>query len=254
MFTFEQLQQLQAVEAQQQKEEFTTREPFVVRVAKRATWEIAKFSVSALVACFILFGIYRAGEWTVNTAHAAASVVRVKMKQTAAATGITFAEDFRTAAPMDSIDEPSRNDLDQFIQNSARAYDHDPDLIKAIVQVESSGNPRSVSETDARGLMQLTPGTRKALGMTSEQAHDPAQGIEGGSYWLRKKIQEQNGNIGEAIQSYFCGTSRVDCLGQPKGIRYLKKVQRQYLALKYSAAFADAAPLTPSVKTAKRVG
>ena len=42
----------------------------------------------------------------------------------------------------------------------------DPDLVRAIVQQESSGNPREVSGAGAQGLMQLMPETGRMYGVT----------------------------------------------------------------------------------------
>lgn len=62
-----------------------------------------------------------------------------------------------------------------------------PDLVKAVIRVESAGNPKAVSSKGARGLMQLMPGTAQALGVDPT---DPTQNVEGGSRYLAKQLKK----------------------------------------------------------------
>lgn len=63
-----------------------------------------------------------------------------------------------------------------------------PELVKAVIQVESAGKPTAVSRKGAAGLMQLMPSTARDLGI--EDRFDPEQNVEGGSRYLAKQIQE----------------------------------------------------------------
>jgi soluble lytic murein transglycosylase-like protein len=58
-------------------------------------------------------------------------------------------------------------------------------LVKAVMQVESAGNPYAVSSKGASGLMQLMPATAKMLGVDPS---DPQQNVEGGSKYLQQQI------------------------------------------------------------------
>jgi hypothetical protein len=58
-------------------------------------------------------------------------------------------------------------------------------LVKAVMQVESAGDPLAISSKGARGLMQLMPATAKMLGVDPS---DPQQNVEGGSKYLQQQI------------------------------------------------------------------
>lgn len=66
-------------------------------------------------------------------------------------------------------------------------------LIKALVTVESGGNPRAVSPVGAQGLTQLMPGTAREVGVTDP--FDIPQNVKGGAVYLQKKIDSINNTL-----------------------------------------------------------
>ena len=76
-----------------------------------------------------------------------------------------------------------------------------PDLVKAVMTVESSGNPKARSNKGAYGLMQLMPGTAKELGVDPK---DPQQNVEGGSRYLAKQLTEFD-DVRLALAAYNWG-------------------------------------------------
>ena len=64
------------------------------------------------------------------------------------------------------------------INLAAQANQIDPNLLHAIIAVESNYNPRAVSSKGAVGLMQLMPSTAKRFGVSNY--FDPHQNIQGG--------------------------------------------------------------------------
>lgn len=194
-------------------------EPSYTRVCKRVSWEAVKLGIAVYAVAVALNGTYVA--WGKLRALMEARTAKA-VNESLELAGITFAPNWKPAPPMESKPLP-RAALDNLIQSSADTYNMDPDLVWAIIQVESSGNPAAISEADARGLMQLNPKTRRTIGYTESDAHNALLGIEGGTYWLRKKLDEQRGDEDEAVQSYFCGPS---CVGSRSGLSYLRKVRR----------------------------
>jgi soluble lytic murein transglycosylase-like protein len=65
-----------------------------------------------------------------------------------------------------------------------------PSLVKAVMQVESTFNPKAVSPKGASGLMQIMPATAKYLGLKPEDRFDPEKNVEAGSRYLAKQLNE----------------------------------------------------------------
>ena len=93
------------------------------------------------------------------------------------------------------------------IESSGKKYEIEIDLIKAIIEVESGGNPLAVSSAGAAGLMQLMPITAKELGVTDR--FDPEQNIDSGTRYLRRLI-DRFGSAELALWAYNAGPTAVE--------------------------------------------
>jgi len=83
----------------------------------------------------------------------------------------------------------------------------DPDVVRAVVQQESSGNPKEVSAAGAQGLMQLMPATGRMYGVTDP--FDPEQNISAGTRHLSNLMREFKNDLPTALAAYNAGSGAV---------------------------------------------
>ena len=82
--------------------------------------------------------------------------------------------------PDEIVDESALGaDLRALVRSVASRYGLPPELVLAVVAVESGFHPEAVSKKGAQGLMQLMPATAAGLGV--ENPFDPAQNVDGGT-------------------------------------------------------------------------
>jgi hypothetical protein len=127
----------------------------------------------------------------------------------ALAAGLAFAQpagDPNARVPSNTemaISHRPMRELDAHIDQLAAEHGVPAVLIRAMISVESSGNPAAKSGAGARGMMQLMPDTAKSLGV--KDVHDPFQNIEGGVKYMKKLLGHTNGNIDRALAYYNFG-------------------------------------------------
>jgi len=124
-----------------------------------------------------------------------------------------------------------------FINTAAERYNLDPELIRAIIKVESSFNQYAVSGKGAMGLMQLMPGTAKDMEVAAPFVAQ--ENILGGSRYLRKMLDLFNGDLRLSLAAYNAGPNRVlknrSIPKIPETQQYVKKVMREYGRYKANA-------------------
>ncbi|MDX8387952.1 MAG: lytic transglycosylase domain-containing protein [Ghiorsea sp.] len=117
-------------------------------------------------------------------------------------------------------------------------YNIDHNLIHAIVDTESSFNPKAYSKAGAVGLMQLMPKTAKSLGV--KNSWNPSQNILGGTFYFRQLLDKFNQNIRLSLAAYNAGAGAVKRAGNivpnyPETQRYVRKVIQRYDELKQAS-------------------
>jgi soluble lytic murein transglycosylase-like protein len=129
---------------------------------------------------------------------------------------------------LEEVEAPASagNDLAALIVAAARRHHLDPELVRAVVSVESGFRPDAVSPKGAQGLMQLMPATARSLGV--KDAFDPADNVDGGVRYLRALIDRYDGDVKRALAAYNAGMGAVARHGgippYPETLVYVSKV------------------------------
>lgn len=132
---------------------------------------------------------------------------------------------------------PAARAVRPLIEQAARKHAVDPELVDAVIRVESGYNASAVSDKGAAGLMQLMPGTARLLG--ARDRFDPLENLEAGVRLL-KQLRERYGDDRLALAAYNAGEGAVARHnGIPpyrETIEYLRKIESAYRPLPAGAA------------------
>ena len=163
--------------------------------------------------------------------------------QTYAVAGATAV---RVTTPTVSTTIASR--YDALVLAHAARHNLRPDLVRAVIQVESAFNPKARSPKGAMGLMQLMPATALQLGV--RYPYDPEDNIRGGTAYLRQLLDRYDGDEELALAAYNAGPGAVDRYGQRvppyrETRAYVKKIS--------SVASVERRPEAPELAAPKTV-
>jgi soluble lytic murein transglycosylase-like protein len=122
--------------------------------------------------------------------------------------------------------------FDDLVVTHAQRHALRPELVRAVIQVESGYNPTATSPKGAMGLMQLMPATARALGVRNP--YDPEDNIRGGTAYLRQLLDRYDGNEQLALAAYNAGSGAVDRYGNVPPYRETRDYVRR-VALKAGA-------------------
>jgi soluble lytic murein transglycosylase-like protein len=107
-----------------------------------------------------------------------------------------------------------RSPYGQLIYEIAVRHSINPQLVAALIHVESSFNSRAVSPKGAYGLMQLLPGTARRFGLTKKKdLFDPKKNLEAGVKYLKWLTTRFGGDVQKILAAYNAGEGAVERFG-----------------------------------------
>ncbi|HEY0161192.1 MAG TPA: lytic transglycosylase domain-containing protein [Edaphobacter sp.] len=123
------------------------------------------------------------------------------------------------------------------VQRYAFHYRVPPELIGALIDVESGWNPLAVSNKGAMGFMQLMPATAVRFGAFNP--FNPEQDIAAGTRYVTTLMWEFSGDLRLVAAAYYTGDHWVGkkqlSYSNPDVVAYVRKVRRRYIMRKSAA-------------------
>jgi soluble lytic murein transglycosylase-like protein len=105
----------------------------------------------------------------------------------------------------------SASQIDRYIREAAARHHVDPNLVRALVKVESNFNPNAVSRKGAMGLMQLMPETARQYDVSNP--FDAAQNVDAGVRHLKGLLENFGGDVPMSLAAYNAGAGAVQRSG-----------------------------------------
>jgi soluble lytic murein transglycosylase-like protein len=102
-------------------------------------------------------------------------------------------------------------EISHLVEQTASRLQVDPQLVHAIIKVESGFDPKAVSRKGAMGLMQLIPETAQRFGV--ENPFNPKENIEGGVSYLKHLLDRFGGDLPLSLAAYNAGEGAVQRSG-----------------------------------------
>jgi soluble lytic murein transglycosylase len=138
----------------------------------------------------------------------------------------------------EKLAKPSRSTsadrFDNYIKEASKKHGVAFPLLKAIMKVESDFNPRAVSKSGAKGLMQIMPMNFKALRI--KDPFDPLENTMAGARYIRQLLDRFDGKLHLALAAYHAGPNKVARFKSIPPIKatkdYVKKVMKYYYIFK----------------------
>ncbi len=101
-----------------------------------------------------------------------------------------------------------RKDIELLVNEWAPQYSVDPDLVMALISVESRFDANAVSPKNAQGLMQLIPATAARFGVRN--SFNAVENLKGGLSYLRWLMAYFKGEVVLVLAAYNAGEETVE--------------------------------------------
>jgi soluble lytic murein transglycosylase-like protein len=133
--------------------------------------------------------------------------------------------------------QPDASQAEQCVRRYAAHYRVQPELIAALIDVESRWNPRAVSDKGAMGLMQLMPATARRYGAI--HPFDVEENIAAGTRYVTALMWEFHGDLRMVSAAYYAGDRWVSQkrlnYSNPDVVAYVEAVRLRYTMRKRAA-------------------
>jgi soluble lytic murein transglycosylase-like protein len=133
--------------------------------------------------------------------------------------------------------QPDASEAERCVRRYAAHYRVQPELIAALIDVESRWNPRAVSDKGAMGLMQLMPATARRYG--ANHPFDVEENIAAGTRYVTALMWEFHGDLRMVAAAYYAGDRWVLQkqlnYSNPDVVAYVEAVRLRYTMRKRAA-------------------
>jgi soluble lytic murein transglycosylase-like protein len=198
------------------------------------------FAIAVLVFGFLLGVRYQMRVESLDEIHTLVHVQKDKIKDLRAdnwrlQTNVTvrdFLDQERLRLPKNTVD-----DIANSVYKASARYNVPPEMILAVIRIESAFDVNAQSDKGAVGLMQILPSTAQEIAQElrmdwrGEQIlRDPSANIEMGTYYLTKLIGQFN-DLSVALAAYNHGPGRIAELAEANAelpMGYSEKVLSYY--------------------------
>lgn len=198
------------------------------------------FAIAVLVCGFLLGVRYQMRVESLDEVQTLVKVQRDKIRELKddnlrLHTGVTvrdFLDQARLRLPRATVD-----DIATSVYRASTRYSVPPEMILAVIRIESAFDVNAQSNKGAVGLMQILPSTAQEIAQElrmewrgEDLLRDPSANIEIGTYYLTKLIGQFN-NLSVALAAYNHGPARISELAEAKAdlpMGYSEKVLSYY--------------------------